>query len=89
MAEQGMGTLVVRFVDGTEQRLEYARQTQDGANLAARLEEALNGQHLLVEVEDRLVVYPFHCIKSVEVIPMPEKLPRNVIRRARLIAPKK
>ncbi len=89
MTEQDMGTLVIRFMDGTEERLEYARLPQDAVNLVARMEEVLNAQNLLVEVDGKLVAYPFHSIKAVEVHPAPEKLPRNVIRKARLIAPKR
>jgi hypothetical protein len=83
MAERNMGILVIRFVDGTEERFEYARLPQDDVNLAARIEEALSGKHLLVEVEGKLIVYPFHNIKAIEVFPAPEKLPRIVMKKAR------
>jgi hypothetical protein len=85
MAEHKMGTMVIRFVDGTEEKLEYARLPQDDVNLVARIEEALNGNHLLVEVEGKLVVYPFNSIKAIEVIPVPDKLPRNVMKNARFV----
>jgi hypothetical protein len=86
MTKENKGTLVIRFVDGTEERLEYARLPQDDVNLAARIEEALDAKHLSVEVEGKLVVYPFYNIKAMEVIPAPEKLPRVVIKKARFIA---
>jgi hypothetical protein len=83
MTEQDTGILVIRFVDGTEEKLEYARLPQDEVNLAARIEEALNAKHLAVEVEGKLIVYPFHSIKAIEVSPAPEKLPRIVMKKAR------
>jgi hypothetical protein len=83
MTKQKMGILVIRFIDGTEERLEYARLPQEETNLAARIEEALNANHLVVEVEGKMVVYPFQSIKAIEVFPAPEKVPRAVIRKAR------
>ena len=86
MTKNETGTLVIRFVDGTEERFEYSRPPQDDMNLAARLQEILNAQHLILEVEGKLVVYPFHSIKVIEVFPVPEKLPRMVIKKAHLTA---
>lgn len=81
MTKHNTGTLVIRFVDGTEERLEYPLPPQDDVNLVARLREALDAQHLVVEVDGILVVYPFHNIKAIEVFPVPEKLPRIVIKK--------
>lgn len=83
MAERNTGILVIRFVDGKEERFEYGRLPQDDVNLAARIEEALKANHLLVEVEGKLIVYPFYNIKAIEVFPAPEKLPRIVMKKAR------
>jgi hypothetical protein len=85
MAGNEIGTLVIRFNDGSEERLEYPRPTQDASSFVQRLEDMLNSQHLLLEVEGKLVVYPFRSIKAIEVSPIPEKLPRTVIRKARLV----
>ena len=85
MAERKTGILAIRFNDGTEERFEYARAQQDDVNLAARIEEALKANHLLVEMEGKLIVYPFHSIKAIEVFPVPEKLPRIVIKKARFV----
>lgn len=85
MTEQNMGTLVIRFVDGTEERLQYARLPQDDVNLVARIEEALNAKHLVVEVEGKLVIYPFQSIKAIEIFPVPAKLPRVVMKNARFV----
>jgi hypothetical protein len=86
MTKNKTGTMVIRFVDGTEEMLEYARFPQDDANLAARIQEALNAQHLVVEVDGKMIVYPFHNIKAIEVFPVPEKLPRIAMKTARLVS---
>ena len=86
MTKQDMGTMVIRFVDGTEEVLEFAFPPQDDANLAARIQETLNAQHLIVEVDRKMVVYPFHNIKAIEISPLPEKLPRVALKKARLVS---
>jgi hypothetical protein len=86
MTKQDTGTMVIRFVDGTEEVLEFALPPQDDANLVARIQESLNAQHLIVEVAGKMVVYPFHNIKAIEVSPLPEKLPRVALRKARLVS---
>ena len=83
MGEESKGKMVVRFMDGTEERFEYARLPQDDVNLAGRIQEALDAKHLLIEVEGKLIVYPVHSIKAIEVSPVPEKLPRIVMQKAR------
>jgi hypothetical protein len=83
MAKRDMGILLIRFMDGAEERFEYARHPQDDVNLVARIEEALDARHLIIEVEGKLIVYPFHSIKAIEVSPVPEKLPRIVMKKAR------
>lgn len=85
MTEQNMATMVIRFVDGTEEKLEYARLPQDDVNLVARIEEALHAKHLIVEVEGKVVIYPFHGIRTIEVSPVPEKLPKTVLKKARFV----
>jgi hypothetical protein len=78
--------MVIRFVDGTEKVLEHDRLPQDDANLASRIREALNAQHLILEVDNKMVVYPFHNIKEIEVFPVPERLPGLAIRKARSVS---
>jgi hypothetical protein len=84
MIKHNTGTLVIRFVDGTKEVLEFALPPQDDMNLVARLQEILNAQHLMIEVEGKLIVYPFHSIKAIEVFPAPGKLPRMAIKKVHL-----
>ena len=78
--------MVIRFVDGTEEVVEHNRLQQDDANLAGRIQEALNAQHLILEVDKKMVVYPFHNIKAIEVLPAPEKLPRIAMKRTHSVS---
>jgi hypothetical protein len=84
MSKNNVGTMVIRFVDGTQEVLEHDRPPQDDVNLAGRIREALDAQHLIIEVDKKMVVYPFHNIKAIEVFPVPEKLPRFAIKKAHL-----
>ena len=86
MIKNTIWKMVIRFVDGTEEVLKIARVPQDDANLATRIQEALTAQHLIAEVDGKMVVYPFHNIKAIEVLPVPEKLPRSTIKTAHLVA---
>ena len=83
MTKRDKGILVIRFMDGAEERFEYPRLPQDDVNLVARIEEALDAKHLLIEVEGKLIIYPFQSIKAIEISPSPEKLPRIVMKKAR------
>jgi hypothetical protein len=86
MTKNEIWTMIIRFVDGTEEVLEIARDPQDDANLATRIEETLTAQHLIVEVDGTMVVYPFYNIKAIEVLPVPEKLPRIAMKRTHLVS---
>lgn len=86
MTKNEIWTMIIRFVDGTEEVLEIARVSEDDANLATRIQEALTAQHLIVEVDEKMVVYPFHNIKAIEVLPVPEKLPRFAMKRTHLVS---
>lgn len=73
-------TLIIRFMDGTEQMYVFPAQSAESATVGDRIQEMLSARHLLLEVEGRLVAIPFQGVKAVEVSPPPEKLPPGVIR---------
>jgi hypothetical protein len=85
-------TLTLHFIDGSKLTFEFPRQ---GANAAARklkLEEFLASQHLVIEAEGSLLVFPVANIKYVAITaPMLESeggvaLARNVITGARILS---
>ena len=79
------GTMTIRYVNGTEQKFEYTRE-ENALNIASRIQDALSANQVLLELEDRVMIIPFQSILSMEVSPLPAKLPPNVIRNVRLIA---
>lgn len=85
MSQETKGTLIIRYVNGTEQQYEYSRQPQD-ASVATRLEEALKANVVVLDTGDALLAIPATSILCLEISPRPEKLPRNVVRGARLIS---
>jgi hypothetical protein len=81
MAEQRR--LIIHFVDGSKKLLEFPQQTADGdATMAARLKEALEARHLVIEAEGALVVIPFENIRYLQAYPAPKKLPSYAIKGA-------
>ena len=75
--------LVIHFMDGTKKVLEFPQQVADSdVAAAAKLKEALDARHLVIEAEGALVVIPFENIKYLQAYPAPKKLPAGVIRGA-------
>jgi len=72
------------FTDGESVKLSYDSQLDPmvGAQL---VEESLNHPYLAFEADGKLVIYPMSNIRSVNIEPAPEKLPRTIIRGATFI----
>ena len=73
--------LIIHFVDGSKKLLEFPQQAAEDT-MAARLEEALQSRHLVVEADGALVVIPFDSIRYLQAYPAPKKLPKYAIRGA-------
>jgi hypothetical protein len=84
MVDKTRSTLTIRFVNGSEQRFEFAR-LEDSLSVAQRIQDALSANQLLLELEDSLLVVPFQNILTVEVSPPPPKVRGNVLRNVRLV----
>jgi hypothetical protein len=75
--------IVIHFMDGSKKVLEFAQQVADSdATAAAKLKEALESRHLVVEAEGALLVFPFENIKYLQAYPAPKKLPAYAIKGA-------
>jgi hypothetical protein len=75
--------LIIHFIDGSKKLLEFPQQIADAdVAAAAKIKEALEARHLVIEAEGALVVIPFENVKYLQVYPAPKKLPSNVIRGA-------
>ena len=73
--------LIIHFTDGTKKLLEFPQQVAEDT-VAARLEEALEARHLVVEADGALVVIPFENIRYLQAYPAPKKLPKYAIKGA-------
>ena len=73
--------LIIHFVDGSKKLLEFPQQVAD-ASVAAKLQEALEARHLVIEADGALVIIPFENIRYLQAYPAPKKLPAYAIKGA-------
>ena len=86
-----MRFISIEFTDGAKIRYSFPVQTGSKAARQVKIEDFLKGRHLLVQTEDRLVVYPIENIRSIEFSAGTAamegiKLPPHTIREATLLA---
>ncbi|MHC4744876.1 MAG: hypothetical protein ACYS8Z_23420 [Planctomycetota bacterium] len=84
MLEQNIGHITISYTDGTIQRFEYSR-AEDMVNLVGLIEDILNSNQLAIEADGNMLIIPMQNIKTIEISPAPEKMPRYVIRNTRLV----
>jgi hypothetical protein len=75
--------LIIHFVDGTKKVVEFPQQIadNDGA-MAARIKDALEARHLVIEADGALIVIPFENVRYLQAWPAPKKLPSYAIKGA-------
>ena len=80
--------LIVHFVDGNKLSFDFPEQTSIAAGKQIKFEDLLKGNHLIVEVEGSLLIFPVHNIKYIQ-LTLPGKgvdasvrLPPHTIRGA-------
>jgi len=88
MSDENRGIMTIRYVNGTEQKFEYARLKDDSDILSAasRIQDMLKANQILFELEDRFLIIPLQNVLNIEVSPSPVKLPLNTVKDVRLIA---
>lgn len=74
--------LNIFFIDGSKVFIEFPQQVSNSNFVAKRLDEMLKREHLLVEADGVLNLFPFANIKYIQVHPAPENLPDTVIKGA-------
>ena len=83
MDERPKRGMIITFTDGSRKLLEFPQQVADTDTAGlARIKEALEARHLLLEAEGALLVIPFENVKYIQVHPAPKRLPTGVIRGA-------
>ena len=81
--------LILHFVDGNKLSFDFPEQTDIAAGKQIKIEDLLKGNHLVVEVEGSLLIFPVHNIKYIQ-LTLPGKgfdtssirLPPHTIRGA-------
>ena len=88
MSDENRGIMTIRYVNGTEQKFEYARfkDNSDILSAASRIQDMLKANQILFELEDRFLIIPLQNVLSIEVSPPPVKVPQNTVKNVRLIA---
>ena len=85
MSDEVIVRMTVKFINGSEENYEFPHQIVDEAILAKKIQEALESQHLVIDLESKVQITPIHNILSIEITPPPLKLPPNAIKEARLV----
>lgn len=87
MSDENRGIMTIRYVNGTEQKFEYARFKDDSSisSAASRIQDILKANQILFELEDRFLIIPLQNVLSIEVSPPPVKVPQNTLKDVRLI----
>ena len=88
MSDENRGIMTIRYVNGTEQKYEYARFKDDSDILSAasRIQDMLKANQILLELEDRFLIIPLQNVLSIETSPPPVKFPKNTVKDVRLIS---
>lgn len=72
MNEKQKRSMIIHFNDGSKKLLEFPAPVPDSdANVAARLKEALDARHLVLEADGAMVVIPVGSIKYLQSFPAP------------------
>ena len=75
--------MLVHFMDGSKKLLEFPPQVSESdAMAAAKIKEALEARHMVLEAEGAMIVIPFDNVKYVQIYPAPKKLPSYAIKGA-------
>ena len=84
-----MRFITIQFTDGSKVRYSFEAATDNKAAQQLKIEDFLKGNHLVVQTEGRLTVYPVANIRALEISSGGAslegvKLPLHTIRNAKL-----
>ncbi len=71
--------MIIHFNDASEMQFIFPKQVDDATNIVSAINKLLKGDHLLVDVEGVLYMFPFANIKYIRISPCPPKLPDTAI----------
>lgn len=73
--------MVIYFMDGTKIAYDFPKQVEDQL-VSSRMAKILENQYLIIEEDGAMFFYPVSNIKSIQLYPVPKKLPDYVIHGA-------
>jgi hypothetical protein len=78
-------TMRIQYTDGTEQQFEWDAQPEgtESANMVSHLQKMLHEENVLLDMGDKLVILQRQNIKTIEITPVPSKLPSTTIHGVR------
>ena len=85
MNEDVIVRMTIKLVNGSEESYEFPRQIVDESIIAKKIQEALEAQHLVIDLKSKVQIIPVHNILSIDITPPPLKLPLTAIREASLV----
>jgi len=80
--------LIIHYTNGKQQHFQFSAPEGtlgEQATLGTRLHKMLTADPIILELADKLVVIPVHNIQSMEISPIPSKLPEGVLHPMREI----
>jgi hypothetical protein len=79
--------MLVKLVDGTQERYSFGRQMTDDDThlLMKKIQELLEAKHLIIDLGSKIQIIPMDNILTIELEPAPLTLPSNCIRGASLV----
>jgi hypothetical protein len=87
MSEDVIVEMKVKFMNGTEEHYTFPRQMteEDASVMMNKIHEALDAQHLIIDLGSKIQIMPVNNILQIELTPPPVKLPKNCIPGASLV----
>ena len=80
--------LTIHYTNGKQQHFQFSAPegtVGDQATLGTSMHKMLTADPIILEVAGKLVVIPLHNIQSIEISPVPPKLPEGVLHSLREI----
>ncbi len=85
MAIQQKATATIHFMDGSKLNISYPRLSgRNSLGIASAVGKAIEGEKLAIATSAKLLIIPTCNIKYIEVSPVPDSLPANVLRDAEI-----
>ena len=86
MSDEECVRMTVKFVNGIEEHYTFPRQVteEDAHVMMNKVQEALDAQHLIIDLGSKVQVLPMNNILQIEISPPPAKLPSICIKGASL-----